>query len=161
MQDHLDKSPSSRPRILLRSGAVGVVLLFSGCATTPDTREIVSSYETLKVEIPAPIQVEIRPIDVVCSGATCTMSAEDFLIHEADITALARVKQALEVENQSRARAYNEAVTSAMHRDLAAQYSAQEAEETRKALERYRLSESLRMWLERAIYILGVYVLSL
>jgi hypothetical protein len=116
----------------------------------------------MQVAVPEPIPVEIRPLDsLICDADECRMTVDDFMQHEADITALGSVKQAYELELQSIARAYNEAITSAMHRDIAAQYSAQEAEETRKAFERYRLSESLRTWLERVGFLLGAYLLSL
>ena len=149
-------------RTVLSVVVVGAVLFLSGCATPPAYKEIVSSYETMKMEVPATIPVQMRELESLeCAGGTCTLSEADFRISEADKQALAITKQAIEVENQSRARAYNDQITVIMHQDIAMQRSAREADEYRKALDRERFGSALQKWLERSIFFLGAYVFSI
>ena len=143
---------------VLSAVVVGAVLFLSGCATPTTYKDIVSSYETMKMEVPASIPVAMRPIESLeCAGGICTLSEADLLISEADKQALALTKQALEFEGQSKARAYNDQLTVIMHQDIALQRSAREADEYRKALERERFGSALRTWLERAAFALVIF----
>src|SRR3990167_800447 len=131
---------------------VGAVLFLSGCATPPTYKEIVSSYETMKMEVPATIPVQMRELESLeCAVGTCTMSEADFLISEADKQALALTKQAIEFENQSRARAYNLLIDALGHDDTARQKEAERADHLEKALDRERFGSALKTWLERSI----------
>ena len=158
IMQHCTNVASRFPPLILLAGAV---LLF-GCASQPTTRDIISQYAEMKVELPETILVEIRPIESLeCTGGFCTLSEADFLTHEADIDRLVNVKQHLELENQSRARAFNSMVDVATHEDIAFQKESESRAHLEQAIERERLGASLRQWLERAVFLLGVYVLSL
>ena len=137
---------------------VVAVLSLSGCATPATYKEIVSSYETMKVEVPASIPVAMRPIESLeCAGGICTLTEADFLISEADKQALALVKQAIEIENQSRARAYNLLIDALGHEDTARQKEAERADHLEKALGRERFGSALKTWLERAAFALVIF----
>ena len=147
---------------ILPFAVVGAVLSLAGCATPAAYKEIVSSYETMKVEVPASIPVAMRPIESLeCAGGICTLTDADLLISEADKQALALTKQAIEFENQSRARAYNLLIDALGHEDTAGQKQEEQIDHLEKALDRERFGSALRQWLERAAFVLGVYVLSL
>ena len=139
---------------ILPFAVVGAVLFLSGCATPPTYKDIVSSYETMKMEVPATIPVQMRELESLeCAVGTCTMS-------EADKQALALTKQAIEFENQSRARAYNLLIDALGHEDTARQKEAERADHLEKALERERFGSALRQWLQGIIFLLGAYVFS-
>jgi len=138
--------------------AVGAVLFLSACATPPTYKDIVSSYETMKMEVPATIPVKMRELESLeCAGGTCTLSEADLLISEADKQALALTKQAIEFENQSRARAYNLLIDALGHEDTARQKEAERADHLEKALERERFGSALKTWLERAAFALVIF----
>ena len=146
---------------ILPFAVVGAVLFLSGCATPPTYKDIVSSYETMKMEVPASIPVAMRPIESLeCASGICTLSEADLLISEADKQALALTKQAIEFENQSRARAYNLLIDALGHEDTARQKEAERADHLEKALERERFGSALRQWLQGIIFLLGAYVFS-
>ena len=145
-------------RTVLSAVVVGAVLSLSGCATPPTYKDIVSSYETMKMEVPATISVQMRELESLeCTAGTCTLSEADLLISEGDKQALALVKQALEFENQSRARAYNLLIDALGHEDTARQKEAERADHLEKALERERFGSALKTWLERAAFALVIF----
>ena len=148
-------------RTVLPAVVVGTVLSLAGCATPAAYKDIVSSYETMKVEVPASIHVAMRPIESLeCAGGICTLTEADLLISEADKQALALVKQVIETENQSRARAYNLLIDALGHEDTARQKEAERADHLGKALDRERFGSALKTWLERSIFFLSAYVFS-
>ena len=143
---------------ILPFAVVGAVLFLSGCATPPTYKDIVSSYETMKMEVPASIPVAMRPIESLeCASGICTLSEADLLISEADKQALALTKQAIEFENQSRARAYNLLIDALGHEDTARQKEAERADHLEKALDRERFGSALKTWLERAAFALVIF----
>jgi len=147
---------------LLSSLMLACAVLLFGCASQPTTREIVSQYAAMKMEVPERIPVELRPLEsLTCDSGTCMMSEADFLTSQADIDRLANVKGHLELENQSRARAYNYLVDALTHEDIARQKEQDRAAHLEQAIERERFGNALRQWLERAAFLLGIYVLSL
>jgi len=148
------------PRILLSLSSLAVCAGLISCAQPVTYREIVSEYATMKVAIPEPIPVEMRAMDSLdCNGLICTMTEDDFRASEADKQALARVKQAVELENQSRVRAYNSLLLALSHEDMARQKESERAENLERALDKERTANALQKWLERALFLMGVYVM--
>jgi hypothetical protein len=113
----------------------------------------------LKAEIPETLPYHIAALNVERCGDKICMSEDDFQQSEQDKDNLAAMKQALELENQSRARNNNSLVDVLVHRTMEAERRAEEAQHLERALSRERTSNTLQMWVERILWLGGIYVM--
>jgi hypothetical protein len=87
------------------------------------------------------------------------MSEDDFQQSEQDKDNLAAMKQALESENQSRARNNNSLVDALIHRSMEAERREEEAKHLERALRQERASNTLQIWVERLLWLGGIYIM--
>ena len=150
---------------MLKKIGISVLLMaLTGCSTSPvtekpDYAELMKANESIKADIPEYVQYTVKGlVSVECKQDKCTMSETDFRQNQHDKKQLLALHKLNHQENVARVNAYNSLVDAYTFEQMAGNKYLESAERWEAAYDKERTISGEMKWVERGLFIMGVWV---